>query len=328
MEDRKLRVAIVGLGKMGLVHAGILNVLPNVELVALCEKSNLIRKFSRKAFRGLETVDDLEKLAGMNLDAVYVTTPINSHFHVAKAILERISRNIFVEKTLAQSYTESKQLADLASQRSTNMVGYLRRFYVTFQKARELLQHGAIGKVESFKAYAYSSDFSDIREEAAVQSSRGGVLRDLGCHAIDLAVWFFGDLDVTSVGSKSDNQTEDSISFRAGHSEIFGNFDISWCKEDYRMPEVGFSIAGSKGSLFVNDDQVKLEQSNNELLKWYRHNLDDTVPFWLGLPEYYREDSHFVKSVVAGTKAQPDFCSAAEVDKIIDNVGGGEVEQA
>ena len=39
----KLKVAVVGFGKMGILHAGILNALPKVQLVAVCEKSGLIR---------------------------------------------------------------------------------------------------------------------------------------------------------------------------------------------------------------------------------------------------------------------------------------------
>jgi predicted dehydrogenase len=326
LQGENLRVAIIGVGKMGLVHAGILNVLPNVELVALCEKSSLIRSFSKKVFKGLEIVDDLKKLEGFKLDAVYVTTPIPSHFFVASAILEnRISKNLFVEKTLAQTYEESKRLADLAqTHQSVTMVGYLRRFYVTFNKARELLQKAAIGRVEFFKAYAYSSDFLGLEKKTEMSSSRGGVLRDLGCHAIDLATWFFGDLEVNSAESKSNEQAADSVSFKVGGSQTGGEFDVSWCKKDYRMPEVGFSVTGSKGSLFVNDDQVKLESQDGKSLMWYRHDLNDNVPFWLGLPEYYREDLHFVKSVADATKAEPDFCSAMKVDKIIEDVVSGE----
>jgi len=47
----KLKVAVVGFGKMGILHAGILNALPKVQLVAVCEKSGLIRRFMRKLFR-------------------------------------------------------------------------------------------------------------------------------------------------------------------------------------------------------------------------------------------------------------------------------------
>lgn len=322
-------MAIVGLGKMGFVHAGILNVLPNVEIVALCDKSGLLRRLSKKIFKGLEIVDDLEKLAGLDLDAVYVTTPIPSHFPIAEAILDReISKNLFVEKTLAQTYAESRQLADLAhSDQSITMVGYLRRFYVTFKKTRELLREGAIGEVESFKAYAYSSDFLGLEKKAKVARSRGGVLRDLGCHAIDLAISFFGNIEVTSDGSKPSDQTTDSISFKTKQSEILGQFDFSWCKENYRTPEVGFSITGSEANLVVNDDQVKLEPLRGEPCRWYRHDLNDNVPFWLGLPEYYREDWHFVRSALEKTAAEPDFCDGAKVDKIIDDLVGEVVRQ-
>lgn len=323
-----MRVAIVGLGKMGLVHAGILNVLPGVELVALCEKSSLIRRFSKKLFKDLEIVDDVEKLDKSNLDAVYVTTPIPSHYRVAAAILEnKISNNLFVEKTLAQTYDEARRLVELArTHESVTMVGYLRRFYVTFNKARELFQQDAIGEVESFKAYAYSSDFLGLAKEANASISRGGVLRDLGCHAIDLALWFFGDLKVDSSGKRSGHEDMGSVSFKVEGAEIAGELDVSWRKEDYRMPEVGFTMVGSKGNLFVNDDQVKLELINGKSSNWYRHDLNDTVPFWLGLPEYYREDLHFVRAVADKLKAEPDFCLAAKVDRIIGDVVGGEVQ--
>jgi len=321
-----LRVAIVGLGKMGLVHAGILNVLPGVELVALCEKNNLIRRFSKKLFKGLEIVDDVKKLGKLNLDGVYVTTPIPSHFPVATAILENeISRNLFVEKTLAQTCEEAQRLVGLAeTHESVTMVGYLRRFYVTFNKARDLLQHNTIGKVKSFNGYAYSSDFLGLEKEASA-SSRGGVLRDLGCHAIDLALWFFGDLKVTSAGDGSNREDVDSVSFKVEGSEIAGEFDVSWRKEEYRMPEVGLTMAGSGGKLFVNDDQVKLELVDGGSFNWYRHDLNDNVPFWLGLPEYYREDLHFVKSMASKSRDEPNFYSAAKVDRIISDVVGGEV---
>jgi predicted dehydrogenase len=49
--NEPLRIGIVGLGKMGLVHSCVLNVLPNDEIVAICEKSRMIRRFSKKLFK-------------------------------------------------------------------------------------------------------------------------------------------------------------------------------------------------------------------------------------------------------------------------------------
>jgi predicted dehydrogenase len=326
MVRENLRVAVVGLGKMGLVHSGVLNVLPNVELTAVCEKSSLIRRFSKKIFKGTQIVEDVRDLAKLDLDAIFVTTPIPSHFAIAKTLYsEGVVHNIFVEKTLAGSYEEARGLCELANTfGGTNMVGYLRRFYVTFEKARDLLSQDAIGDVSSFKAYAYSSDFSECKKAVSERAAlRGGVLKDLGCHAIDLALWFFGDLHCSSpdLASPVDAGPCDLTSFEVTRTGgLIGKFDISWCMSDYRMAEVGFSIEGSEGMIEVDDDKVELRLNSGRSSVWYRHDLQDNVSFWLGLPEYYREDLHFIKSVIGSCDAEPNFDAGSKVDRIIGQV--------
>jgi len=148
---------------MGLLHASILNVLSNVELTALCDKSVVLRRFLKKVFKKIRIVDDLEKLSDLGLDAVYVTTPISSYFPVVETVyLKDIACNLFVEKTLAAGYDEAEKLCELARGfGGVNMVGYMRRFAVTFKKAKDLLDREVIGDLVSFQAYAYSSDFSE-----------------------------------------------------------------------------------------------------------------------------------------------------------------------
>ena len=98
-----------------------------------------------------------------------------------------------------------------------------------------------------------------------------------------------------------------------------GEMAISWCTEGYRMPEVVVSIQGSKGIIKVNDDNVYL-QVDSGASSWFRHDLADNVPFWLGSPEYYREDEHFFKSVLTKESAKPDFEAASKVDKLIEEI--------
>lgn len=325
LSGESLRVAVVGLGKMGLLHVSILNVLPNVQVTALCDKSVMIRRFLKKVFDGIHLVDDVEKLSDLDLDAVYVTTPISSHFPVARTVyLKEIARNLFVEKTLASSYEKAKELCELARRfGGANMVGYTRRFAVTFRKAKDLLAQDAIGEVFSFKAYAYSSDFLGSGKGLRTPASRGGVLRDLGCYAVDLALWFFGDLQVESakLACLIHSGSEDSAYFRVEKSSgLEGEFNISWCVTDYRMPEVGLSISGSKGIIEVNDDKLELKLKDGKSFTWYRHDLNDNVFFWLGGPEFFREDRHFVDSVIECRNAEPSFYTASKVDQIIDEV--------
>ena len=312
------------MGKMGIVHACVLHVVPGVEVVGLCETSGLIRRFLKRVFPTVTLVDDVAKLAGLGLDAVYVTTPIPSHYPVVKAVFAGdVAKNVFVEKTLANTADEAQELASLAGRGGgVSMVGYLRRFYVTFRKARELVTEGALGELASFDIHAFSSDFLGAKPEDAASSARGGVLRDLGCHALDMALWYFGDLVIEpdSPGSRgSDDGTV--LQFQGSSpSGMAGRFRVSWCMEDYRMPEVGVSIEGSKGRLEVNDDLVRLTPNEGRPSMWYRHDLNDNVPFWLGLPEYYREDACFVEAVMGSKEAAPDFASAAKVDAMIARV--------
>ena len=188
MSSKTSRIAVVGLGKMGLLHASILNTMPNVQLAAICEKNSFTRKLCKKTLPSIPVVGIVQELSGLDLDVVYVTTPISSHFSVAKTVLqERLARHVFVEKPLASNYHESKELTELVLHTgSVNMVGYLRRFMVTFIKAKELVVQGAIGDTLSFTTNAFSSDFYGIRERPEIAASRGGVLRDLGCYAIDI----------------------------------------------------------------------------------------------------------------------------------------------
>jgi predicted dehydrogenase len=300
--------------------------MPNVQLVALCDKSPMILRFFRNVFRNIPLVDDVEKLSSLDLDAVYVTTPIPSHFPVLKAILsKRIARNIFVEKTLSSSYDKAKELCQMSEDSGgAGMVGYMKRFSVTFGKAKDLLDQGVLGEDVAFDAYAYSSDFASSKQGSKAQVSRGGVMRDLGAHVIDLAMWFFGDLEVeeANVDSMAGIRSEGSANFRTANAEgSIGSFAISWCAADYRMPESGLVMRGTKGTMEVNDDRLELAFNDGKLQKWYKHDLQDNVGFLLGEPEYFREDEHFIKSIVEkGSVKTPNFLSASKVDRLIEQV--------
>lgn len=320
--DEKFRVAVIGLGKMGLLHASVLSTLSNVELVALCDKSSLIRRFGRKLLKGIQVVDDSEKILDLKPDIVYVTTPIPSHYSVITGLCSNGKMpHLFVEKTLSSRYDDSVKLCELAQPfKKTNMVGYMKRFSVTFNKAKELLEQEAIGQVISFSAYAFSSDFFGL-EESKQASSRGGVISDLGSHAIDMALWLFKEFEIKS--DLENKVTKDVVHFTVENSNgIKGKFEMSWSKEGYHMPEIGVLISGDNGQINVNDDFVELKSNSVSTKSWLRHDLQDNVGFLLGDAEYYREDEYFVNSITKKSQIESDFVSASKVDYIIEKVSG------
>jgi predicted dehydrogenase len=321
---RDIRVGVVGLGKMGLLHASLLNTFPNVKLAALCEKSSLVIRLGKKIFRDQTIVDNVQDFYRSDLDAVFVTTPIPSHFAISNEILTRgIAKHLFVEKTLSSSYEDSQALCKLVDAYSgVNMVGYMKRFNVVFKKAKEMLANGAIGEISSFDAFAFSSDFASVGKGSAVSANRGGVLRDLGGHIIDLALWLFGNMTVeNAILEPSGCVSEDAAKFTAKNvSGLKGSFSVSWCEMGYRMPEFGLTMQGSKGIMRVTNDKLELVQNNRETNRWYKQNLDDNVGFLLGDPEYFSEDKHFIQSILDNGGAEPSFASASQVDNVLDQV--------
>jgi predicted dehydrogenase len=323
--SKQLKVGVIGLGKMGIMHACLLNIFPNVKVSALCDKSRLMRTIAKRTLKGALVTGTLDNFVDLNLDAIYVLTPIPSHYPIIKEIhVKDLARNVFVEKTLSSSYSQSEELYTLSQNHTgVNMVGYMKRFGVTFNQAKTLLDKQVLGELVSFDAYAFSSDFADVPEGSTISKARGGVLEDLGSHVADLAIWFFGDLNVTSakVNSRIAPDSEDAVGFRvAGSNDLQGKFEVSWCKGGYRMPEFGLSIRGKNGTLKVNDDEVKLELSPAQPKRWYRQDLDDSVGFLLGSPEYYREDKHFIDSVFSGEDTLSDFKGALKVDYLLEQV--------
>jgi len=328
--ERKLKVAVVGLGKMGLLHTSLLHTLPEIQISALCDKSTLMNMVFKRVFskRDINVVNDLEKLSGMDLDAVYVTTPISSHYPIIRALLTKgITRNIFVEKTLSSSYNQSRELCGLARKvGGLTMVGYMKRYSVVFGKAKQLLMQGNLGEPQSFKAYAYSADFLGLTKESRSSGSRGGAIRDIGCHIIDLTLWLLGDFEVRDITSctKSGIDCETSVSFKVMNPVgMGGQFDVSQCVPNYRMPEFGCIIQCSKGKIDVNDDRLCLTLGDGTQETWYRHDLKDNVFFALGETEYFRENQEFVNSLIEKRECEPSFETASKVDYIIDEVRKG-----
>jgi predicted dehydrogenase len=319
-----IRIAVIGLGKMGLLHASLLNTIPGVSVVALCEKSGLVRRFTHNVFPGVAVVEAVNDLSAFSLDAAYVTTPPSSHCAVVNTLLTRgICHNVFVEKPLANNSADSGALADLwvrLGKDGVNMVGYNRRFGVTFKKAKTMITEGVLGQLASFGGHAFSSAFHSVGNRRG-NSGRDGVIKDLGCHAIDLALWYIGDVRIESIVSSriSPGGGIDSADIRVRTKDgVEGSIKTSWLESGYRLPEIGFVAEGTNGlTLTVNDDKLELRTKNGERRVWYRQEIGDSVGFLLGGADYWREDKAFIDATTTGTAVEQDFEAASRVDKII-----------
>jgi predicted dehydrogenase len=182
---------------MGILHSGIVNSLPGARVKAICEKENYLFKAGQALLSKSVSfyTDYMEMVEKEDLDAIYITTPIDKHVPLITD-LAKVNRDIslFVEKPLAASYETAQQASNaVANLRGIHMVGFQKRFSPVFLKAREIIKQGILGELMFFRSSSYSSDV--LREGTAWRFSKegGGVLLDLAPHMLDLLQWFFGE---------------------------------------------------------------------------------------------------------------------------------------
>ena len=153
-----LRVGVVGFGKMGLLHSGIVNALEGSELVAVCESDSLLRRIGTRLLKDVHFYRDVsEMLSKERLDAIFVTTPIATHLSMIEAVVKAGSvHGIFVEKPLAANYRDPLAAADLArDSQIAASVGCQKRYSPKFPKAMSLLDSKVSCHFRLFTAYSF-----------------------------------------------------------------------------------------------------------------------------------------------------------------------------
>ncbi len=326
-----IQVGIIGLGRMGILHSDVINGVSNGSVVAVCEKELLLRKMAKKILPSVHFYESpSEMLRTEALDAIFVTTPIQTHVPVLEEVLSSQTNRIavFCEKPLAGNYSDALRISQEFAE-SITMVGFQKRRSALFSKAKELLENNAIGDILFFKSYGYLTDVFKRNKGWRYEKGTGGVLLDFGVHLVDLIEWFFGEPDVVkSFESSFFSEAEDYVHCFMKFSRGFiGSLDVCWSMRNYRLPEMGIEIHGTNGLIIVNDDflKIELDAKVNGIMDegkhmFYKPALNTSVDFFMGDPEYTLEDQAFLDAVISKKKCTPDFCDAAKANKLISQI--------
>lgn len=168
-----VKVGLVGAGALGRHHARILAGLPQVELTGVADL-NAEQGQSVAESCGTRWYDDYRLLFG-RVDAVSIAVPTVAHLDVASEFLSR-GIPVLVEKPLASTLTQARQLRDLAASSNTLLqVGHVERFNPATRVAFSACGRPRYIRGERVSPYTFRS--TDI-----------GVVHDLMIHDIDLVL--------------------------------------------------------------------------------------------------------------------------------------------
>jgi predicted dehydrogenase len=184
---KKIRVGIIGLGRMGMNHLNILSFLNSVEVVFVSDLK--IKNYNKKKIFFSKNPFSLLHL----VDAVIIATPTTTHFDIIKKCGKKI-KNIFVEKPLAHNFSQTKKIINFAKKNKINLrVGFVERFNPAIESLLKIIETSKkIISCDFTRANALSDRIKDV-----------DVITDLMVHDIDLAILINGKVkSIKSSGFK------------------------------------------------------------------------------------------------------------------------------
>lgn len=331
-----IKVALIGVGKMGLSHYAILSAHPVVEVVAVCDSSAFMTTALKKQM-DVRIYKNFKKMfKECELDAVVISTPNSTHFDIAHLALSQ-DLNVFLEKPLCLDPEQSAQLSDLARERKlVNQVGYHNRFLGTFQEMRRLVGSGAIGEVHHLEGTAYGQVV--IRKKASKtwrssKSEGGGCLHDYACHVLDLMNFIYQapsavkHAQLQSIFSKD---LEDAVyaTFEYG-SGATGYLETNWSDQSYRKMSTTITAYGTGGKIITDRQELKVYLAPGRSFEsfdegWtikYITELQKPVNYYLRGEEYSAQIDQFANSILGkSAEVESTFATAAETDGILETI--------
>jgi len=279
---RRLRVAVVGLGKMGIMHTAMVRACPRAELVALGDRQQALVNHVRSMGADVRGYDDVAKLlAEAKPEAVVLATPQFTHRALVQQCLEA-GCHVLVEKPLAHTLDDARAALACGARFPDRVVhvAFMKGHDPLFRRAAALLRTGALGEVcgtadatagvlGSLRGFQASVHLGQVFKAPKgwtfqKEKSGGGVLINTGVHLLFLMRLFFGPLRrVACLASPVHGTTEDTLSALAEHQpwpgqRVAGSVHVSWSSAGHDTEDTSLVVEGTHGTLYLDDHSIRL----------------------------------------------------------------------
>lgn len=189
----KTKVAILGCGFIANIHMeSYTRFVPNAEVVAVYGRNLDKAKAFAKEHKIKSYYSDMDQLlAECDCDVVDICIPNVAH-HGACVKAARADKHVICEKPLAMNLEQADEMIEVCKAANKKLM-YAEElcFAPKYERVRMLVESGAVGKVYMLKqAEKHSGPHSRWFYER--DQSGGGVMMDMGCHAIAWFRWILG----------------------------------------------------------------------------------------------------------------------------------------
>lgn len=200
-----MKIGILGFGSMGRTHAFAIRSLPffcrdlpfEAELGGIFTRTPETREKAAREFgfaKAYASEDEL--ICDPEIDIVDIATPNIAHFETIKKAAAA-GKHIYCEKPLCVTAAEADEAARLVKKADvTAQIVFNTRFLSPIMRAKQLIDEGRLGRIISFRCAYLHASCTDLNKPAGWKQDKtvcgGGVLFDLGSHALDLVYYLCG----------------------------------------------------------------------------------------------------------------------------------------
>jgi len=252
-----IRVAVLGAGRIGQIHAANVAASPRARLIAVADPIAAAGKALAERLNCEATTDAEALVVRADVDAVVIGTPSDTHARLM-LLAARAGKAVLCEKPVDNDLKKADlAVAELKQMRAKVMMAFNRRFDPSNIELRRAIDAGDIGEV---RQVIISSRDPGLPPRDYVAHS-GGIFRDMAIHDFDMARFLLGEEPV-EVYAKASRIVDPAL------MEEFNDYDtlmvvmqtasgkqchINCCREAVYGYDQRFEILGSKGML-LNDN--------------------------------------------------------------------------
>ncbi len=322
--NKPVKIAVVGCGYWGPNLVRNFRSFSDCQLIDVCDTSQTRLDHMRALYPDLVTHRSLEAmLAGPDLDAVVIATPVHQHYKLAKQCLSA-GKHALIEKPMAATSAQCRELADLAcAQGLTLMVGHTFLYSPNVRKIKEIISSGEIGDIHYI---------SSRRLNLGLFQEDINVVWDLAPHDISIIEFLMDELPCAVNCQGNSNVTigiEDicntTLSFQSGR---FATIQSSWL-DPRKTREM--TIVGTK-KMIVYDDletmhKIRIYDQRVENLPHYNTFAEFHYAYYYGdiYVPYVKQDEplkvecrHFVDCILSKTTPISSAEQGANVVRILE----------
>jgi myo-inositol 2-dehydrogenase / D-chiro-inositol 1-dehydrogenase len=272
-ERANVRVGVLGVGRIGKIHAGNLaNRIPGAELAALADMfPGELAAVAARAKVARTFADYRELLALPDVDAIAICTPTGTHYEIIRDAAAA-GKHIFCEKPLELSVERIEEINRLVAESGVLlMVGFNRRFDPNFVRVRESVRAGKIGAPHLLRI---TSRDPAPPPESYIRSS-GGLFLDMTIHDFDMARYLTGS-EVVEVYARAESLVDPMI-------QRAGDWDTAIVTLSFQSGALA-AIDNSRKAVYGYDQRVEVFGSEGMLA--VANSAEDAHVYW------DREGSH------------------------------------